>query len=360
MGAFRAGLAVVAVTVALTLAGCATADKTSSGADPLDCDDLASPALVAAAMTGADGVTPKPEPALDPIDFDTSALFLAAAGGHVCSWRVGEPTFASEMDTAYLSIEVLPDAGDIRSWTYSIEPFSGSKTVGSVDAHAECHHQPGGCVIAAEVNGVWAQVLIHWWPWYGDDRFTGLEDGVMLDRLAAVAEPIFEALAGASEDQLSWPHASSEEDASCTGIGKTSESSTDDPVAPRRIGAAAFDKLGTVSCDAEDGATVLIVPGSAASVQSVLKQADFDILARPPAEDVGAPAVSPIGIAAGASTLAVFIDGDTYLVDAKYPEDLARKIGAARGGGSPASAIQAIAGYSGDRGLFRQISAVRA
>lgn len=79
---------------------------------PLTCADLVAPEDAARALTGADGVTPEIADAVQRSHALEHAL-LSGAGGLACSWRVGSgrPAIGSDQgDSAYLSVEVLPDA----------------------------------------------------------------------------------------------------------------------------------------------------------------------------------------------------------------------------------------------------------
>lgn len=214
------------------LAGCASSPSTGVASDttsvsatpaagPLDCDTLAPAGLVAAALTGADGVAPEPVAALQP-SAGTLALELATAGGLNCSWRSGpgpETVYGDVGVSSYLSARVLPGAaaqyqpvwaGDTPSTeTRDIDGVSASTSFGD-----------SGWQLTAPVGDAWVELRI---SSPGIDTvggpFDGLDPEIVFERLSDLASPVFATLTSATPDQLGWPRSASlrDGDARCAG-----------------------------------------------------------------------------------------------------------------------------------------------
>lgn len=269
------GLAAAALV--LLLSGCVAAvpapspepspvaSETPVPTGPLTCEDLAPAGLVAAAMTGADGVTPEPVPAIRPTAaFD--AVELAAAGGLGCTWRVGEaPTaiYGGDVDVAYLSLEVLPDAAVHWQPAWAGDsPSDDTLEVGAIEASTAVGES--GWQLTAPVSEAWVAMRLTA-PGLGTTgtRYDGLAPDEVLARLAALAEMTFKTLQQATPAQLNWPGAELRQgDAVCNGgldpqgigmaLGETyTEVEVDDPTAsaPESFDAAVAAAARAYSCD---------------------------------------------------------------------------------------------------------------
>ncbi|QAY72919.1 hypothetical protein ET445_05745 [Agromyces protaetiae] len=192
----------------------ATAAPAPDPAVPLTCADLVPESLVASALAPASG-TPAaaaesdstPQPAVQP-----NALFDAAVleglGGLDCSWRLGDPQAAIGSglgDWSYLSLRVLPGAADrwVPVWAGDA-PSEDVRDIGGVEASTAAGET--GWRLSAPVAGAWVQFEITAAGLTGTgSKYAGISDGTMLDRLAAVAEPVFAALESATPEQAAWP-----------------------------------------------------------------------------------------------------------------------------------------------------------
>ena len=216
--------------VVVLLAGCAAPAPTPSEAPvsepapsasgPLTCDDLLPTELVAAALTGADGITGDPVPAVQPTRAFDEAL-LGGAGGLACTWRVGDPPesyFAGGGDWAYLEIAVLPGAAAqwVPLWAGDA-PSTAFATIDGIEASTAATE--GGWRISAPVGDTWAHVSITAGGLTSTgSRFDGLPDGTVSSRLADVAAAVFTILGDASSDELAWEQAELRQaDAVCNG-----------------------------------------------------------------------------------------------------------------------------------------------
>ena len=151
----------------------------------LTCDDLASVPLVTAALTGAGGVTPPPRAAVNPLNFDISLLLLSAAGGRRCSSRGGGPPSASKADLACLSIQVLRAPATSRPGTTAL--LRSPSPAGPEPSRLTPSRAAVSSLRRSTVSGLRSSCNSRR---YGNGRFTGIDDSVMLDRLAAVAQPL--------------------------------------------------------------------------------------------------------------------------------------------------------------------------
>lgn len=320
---------VAAAALVLLLSGCvASAAPTATSiaeptpvetapAAPLTCDQLAPGDLVAAAMTGADGATPEPVPAIRPNDA-FGAVELAAAGALGCSWRVGEaPTavYAGGADIAYLSIGVLPGAAE--SWQPAWagdSPSADTLAVGGIEASTAVGES--GWQLTAPVGDAWiAMRLTASGLGTTGSRYDGVPPAEMLARLGAIGESAFAMLEGASPEQLAFPAAASQRqgDAVCNGgldpqgigmaLGTTySETELDDPTtrAPQSFEAAVAAAARSYSCDylndTERGPHIAVVYG-AGEFFDVLEQTDVST------------AFGPLDL----STAAGYADGDVAI-----------------------------------------------
>ena len=221
-----------AVIAALVLAGCTptpspqpTSAPTSTPSpapnEPLTCDGLAPAELVAAALTGADGVAPQPVPAVQP-STGMLALELAAAGGLNCSWRSGpapETPNGGSGEVAYLSVRVLPGAATQYQPVWAGDtPSTDTRDVDGITASTAIGES--GWQLSAPVGDAWVRLHIAA-PGLGTvgSLFDGLDLGTVLDRLAELAAPVFSTLETASPEQLAWPRSESvrQGDAVCNG-----------------------------------------------------------------------------------------------------------------------------------------------
>jgi hypothetical protein len=303
----RAGILAVALAVsAMAIAGCTASPPVRSptpagsptpapAAGPLGCDELAPPDVVAQAMTGADGVTPQPLPAVQASGAMT-ALELAAAGGLNCSWRTG-PTPQGEQDGAgelvYLTLRVLPGAASQYQPVWAGDaPSTDTLDVGGITASTAIGE--AGWQLSAPVGDSWVELRLspHGLGWVGSP-FDGLAPAAVLDQLASVAAVAFPQIADASPEQLSWPRAASQRqgDAVCNGgldpqgIGMalqaaSIEAEAYDPTTepPRSFGDAVASAARAMVCDytvdGTPGPHITFVVGAGEQFD-VLKQADL-------------------------------------------------------------------------------------
>ncbi len=175
-------------------------------ASALTCDELVPPELVGAALEGADGVAVEPVPAVKDRDvFD--GMLLEGVGGLPCSWRVGRgmPEYNAPSDWAYLRIDVLPGAADQWVPLPSGEgPSSDTRRLAGVDASFSAGDP--GWAFSAPAGDAWVDVHLSAAGLTGSgSRFAGLDTGVVIDRLAAVAEAAFTTVQQAAPAQLEWP-----------------------------------------------------------------------------------------------------------------------------------------------------------
>ena len=101
----------------------------------------------------------------------------------------------------------------------------------------------------------------------------GKFDELVLDRLAAVAEPAFEAVAEAGPEQLAWPVVTGEAD--CTGIAPTAPPGGMPADVLPEFSRLIVERTGVVAC-ALEGGRVFIVPGAGDLIERMLRQPDFD------------------------------------------------------------------------------------
>ena len=320
-----------AVAVLLLLSGCAggTGPAAQQGDDIalLSCDELV-PAedLVAAALTGADEVQPTPMSAMPPLEFDPFLMLLPAAGGLRCSWNAGTPAVDWASDWAYLSVEALPYAGDpVIVRTPEGEPIEPTRLIGGYAAIATCQDGAFECVVGASVEGVWLQVRLHWTDFKSDSRFAELDHEVMLDRVAAIAEPAFATVAAAETARLDWPTATGDTGADCEGIG------TPTPIPPEYVpnfSSQIAKRANLVMCTVGTD-YIAIVPGAGSIVNAIMQEPDFDVALEPFDDRIGYPALGR-ALAPGASLVMLTIEEDAYLIIASDAVARARDILAAR------------------------------
>jgi hypothetical protein len=324
----------VAAAVALTLmlSGCASG---TGPADPragddvalLACDDLV-PAedLVVAALTDADRPQSTPKPAMPPLEFDPFLMLLPAAGGLRCSWNAGAPAVDWANDWAYLSVEALPDAGDaVMVRTAEGEPIASSRSIGGYDAIATCQDLPSECLVAASVEGVWMQVRLQRTAFHTESPVAARDAEVVLDRLAAVAEPAFAAVAESAATEparLDWPAVAGEAD--CEDVGTP----TGIPAGMPEFSSLIAERAGVVSCDLGPG-SVFIVPGAGSMVDTILHEPDFDGALESFDDRLGYPARGRAW-APGITLVVLTIGEDAYLVGASDAVARARDIVEAR------------------------------
>ena len=318
-----------ALIVLLSLSGCAggtAPDRSAPGHDvaPLGCDELV-PAedLVAAALTGADGVQPTPTPAMPPLEFDPFPMLLPAVGGLRCSWNAGTPAVDWASDWAYLSVEVLPDAGDeLVVRTIEGDPIESTTSIGGYDAIATCADGAFECLVAASVDGVWMQVRLQWTTFRTKSPFAALDADVVLDRLAAVAEPAFAAVAVAEPAQLRPPAVAGQAD--CEGVGTPVAI----PDAMPAFSAVIAGRAGVAMCDLAPG-SAFIVPGAGAMVDAMVHEPDFDGALESFEDRVGYPALGRVW-APGGLLVVLTIGEDAYFIGAGDAVAVARDIVEAR------------------------------
>lgn len=318
-----------AVAVMLLLSGCAgAAEGPSAQAALLGCDELApSGDLVAAALTDVAGVEPSPVPAMPPLEFDPFPMLLPAAGGLRCSWNAGTPAVDFTSDWGYLSVEALPyDGGAVAVRGVDGEPIASSRSIGGYDAVAACRDWAFECVVAASVEGVWMQVRLQWPAFNSVSRFAAVDDELMLDRLAAVAEPAFAAVAVAEPERLDWPVVTGE--ATCSGIApKAPPGGMPADVLPE-FTRVIVERAGVVTC-ALEGGRLYLVPGGGELVEGMLREPDFDGAFEPLDDRVGYPALGRVS-GPGGMLVVLTIEEDAYLIDAGEAVAYARDILTAR------------------------------
>ena len=228
----NAAVAATACLVLFALTGCLAtpvAAPTSSpsaspspepvASGPLTCDELVPAEVVAAALEGADGVAVEPVAAVkESVAFDQA--LLTGAGGRACSWRVGAgmPEYNAPSDWAYLTVEVLPDAG--AQWV-PLAMGDGPSTMTRPIAGIEASVAGGdpGWRLSAPVAGGWVQATLSAAALTSTGgRFAGLGADTMMDRLAQVGETAFPVLQEADASRLTWPAVAVRQgDALCTG-----------------------------------------------------------------------------------------------------------------------------------------------
>lgn len=313
----------------LLLSSCAsgTAGQETEAA-LLGCDEVVpSDDLVAAALTGNDGAAPNLLPALPPLEFDPIPMFLQAAGGLRCSWNAGTPAVDFVSDWGYLSVEALPYDGDaVKVRDADGELIAASRSIGGYDAVAACRGWAFECVVAASVEGVWTQVRLQWPAFNSVSRFAAVNDELVLDRLAAVAEPAFAAVVAAGPERLDWPMVTGEAD--CTGIA---------PMAPPggmpadvlpEFSRLIVERAGVVAC-ALEGGRLFIVPGAGDLIEGMLREPDFDGAFEPLDDRVGYPALGRVS-GPGGMLVVVTVAEDAYVIDAGEAVAYARDILTAR------------------------------
>lgn len=318
-----------ALALLLLLSGCAIGTGgQEADAALLGCDELApSGDLVAAALTDVAGVAPSPVPAMPPLEFDPFPMLLPAAGGLRCSWNAGTPAVDFTSDWGYLSVEALPYDGDaVAVRGVDGEPIASSRSIGGYDAVAACRDWAFECVVAASVEGVWMQVRLQWPAFNSVSRFAAVDDELMLDRLAAVAEPAFEAVVVAGPEQLDWPVVTGE--ATCSGIApKAPPGGMPADVLPE-FTRVIVERAGVVAC-ALEGGRLYIVPGAGDLMEGMLREPDFDGAFEPLDDRVGYPALGRVS-GPGGMLVVLTIEEDAYLIDAGEAVAYARDILTAR------------------------------
>ncbi len=322
-----------AIAVSVMLSGCASAagarDPEAADDVPLlACDDVVpGEDLLALALTGTDGVRPSPLPAMPPLEFDPFPMLLPAAGGLRCSWNAGESADDYwRTDWAYLSVEALPDVHEALAVRDADDaPVESFRPIAGFDAIATCQDWMFECLVGASVEGTWLQVRLHWTDFKSDSRFAALDHEVVLDRLAAVAEPAFAAIAAAEPAQLHWPAAPGDAGARCEGIG------TATPVSHERLpdfSSLIAERAGVVLCKIEAD-YVYIVPGAASVVDAIVHGPDFDVALEPFDDRVGYPSLMRPW-APGAYFVVLTIGEDAYVIGAIRGDERARAVVEAR------------------------------
>ncbi|MDQ0893615.1 hypothetical protein [Agromyces ramosus] len=321
-----------ALAVLLLLSGCAGGTGGTTGreadVDLVGCDELVpSDDLVAAALTDVAGVEPSPVPAMPPLEFDPFPMLLPAAGGLRCSWNAGAPAVDFTSDWGYLSVEAIPYDGDaVNVRDADGEPIASSTSIRGHDAVAACRGWAFECVVAASVEGVWMQVRLQWPAFNSVSRFAAVNDELVLDRLAAVAEPAFAAVAEAGPERLDWPAVTGEAD--CNGIAPTAPPGGMPADALPEFSRLIVEGAGVVAC-ALEGGRLYIVPGAGDLMEGMLREPDFDGALEPLDDRIGYPA---LGRASGPGGMLVIltIAEDAYVIDAGDAVAYARDILTAR------------------------------
>lgn len=196
-----------------------TESPTPEAPAPITCDDLVPADTVAAALVGADGALIEPVAAVNARDAFTGVL-LEGLGGLACSWRVGAgmPDYNAPSDWAYLRVDVLPDAaGEWVPAQLGDGPSTDTRQIAGVEASVTGGDP--GWLLSAPVGEDWVVASISAAGLTAEGgRFAGIGGGVMIDRLAEVAEAAFTTLAEADPEQLDRPTVElRQSDASCSG-----------------------------------------------------------------------------------------------------------------------------------------------
>ena len=216
-------MAAAAVLVAGALAGCAqvaaapaapspaTASPASAistrptpAAEPLSCDDLIPKAQIVQALAAGQ---PSDDWVVLPVSAAagsvTGAKAVEGAGGLSCSWKAGPPN--SEAGVAALTVAILPDAAD--DWTgqmYGDGPTSDRRTFAGVSAAATCGDP--GCGASAAVGSSWVRIdLTTGSREGGESAFAKETDDQVFADLTPAVETVFQAVQGASAEQLRFP-----------------------------------------------------------------------------------------------------------------------------------------------------------
>lgn len=318
-----------ALALLLLLSGCASGTMgEEADAALLGCDELVpSDDLVAAALTGNDGVAPSPLSASPPLEFNALPMFLQAAGGLRCSWNAGAPAVDFTSDWGYLSVEALPYDGDaVNVRDADGEAIASSTSIVGYDAVAACRAWAFECIVAASVEGVWVQVRLQWPAFNSVSRFAAVNDELVLERLAAVAEPAFAAVATAGPERLDWPVVTGEAD--CNGIAPTAPPGGMPADVLPEFSRLIVERAGVVAC-ALEGGRLFIVPGAGDLMEGMLREPDFDGAFEPLDERVGYPALGRVS-APGGMLVVLTIAEDAYVIDAGEAVAYARDILTAR------------------------------
>ena len=318
-----------ALALLLLLSGCASGTGgQEADAALLGCDELV-PSVdpVAAALTDVAGVEPIPMPAMPPLEFGPLLMLLPAAGGLSCSWNAGAPALDFTSDWAYLSVEALPYDGDaVNVRDADGAPINSSMSIGGYDAVAACRGWAFECIVAASVEGVWMQVRLQWPAFNEMSRFAAVNDELMLDRLAAVAEPAFAAVADARPEQLDWPVVTGEAD--CKGIAPAAPPGGMPADVLPEFTRMIVERAGVVAC-ALEGGRLFIVPGAGDLVERMLREPDFDRVFEPLDDRTGYPVLGRVS-GPGGMLVVLTIGEDAYVIDAGEAVAYARDILTAR------------------------------
>ncbi|MGW9630686.1 hypothetical protein ACWGST_08270 [Agromyces sp. NPDC055520] len=336
----------VAAALVLLLSGCTApapsattpaaepAPVETTPAGPLTCDDLASTDLVAAALTGADGVVPELVEAWWP-RAGLGEMAVAAAGGLDCSWRAGaavNPDEYGATDGRYLRVEVLPGGGPLwQPYLMGDGPAQDAdqRDIGGAPGLATCGDP--GCRVSVPIGDAWIQVELTPDGWNADRSvFAGMVPGQVLDGVVAVAASAVEAVEAAGPTGLGA--ASPAEPVDCESVLPAAEIETLDgaPAEWRTTGAtlpeqvwfddAARHLAGFVGCQGPGAAPTLeIAPGGAALVAAFAARADGAALLAPVALAGMAPedaAVTDCTEGAKYCTVVFSHDGTGYSISA--------------------------------------------
>ncbi|MEI5582621.1 MULTISPECIES: hypothetical protein [unclassified Agromyces] len=302
-------LATAAVLVA-ALAGCAgapaaspspspvaTASPTPDAGEPLACDDLVPPELVAATLAGDDGEPVDPVAAVAATEAFTGVL-IEGVGGLACSWRVGSgmPEYNPPSDWAYLRVDVLPDAAG-RWVPLQLGDAVSTDTREVAGIEASVTGGDPGWFLSAPVGDDWVVASISAAGLTGaGSRFDGVGGAAMIDRLADVARTAFPVLEAATPEQLERPAVALRDmDAACAGSldragileavqlrdGTTVEyvatDAADDPVGfPNAVRAAARAFDCELRVDGRPVVTITTAPGFA-SLFDRFREPDADV-----------------------------------------------------------------------------------
>ena len=205
------------------------------------------------------------------------------------------------------------------------EPIEPTRSIGGYDAIATCQDEAFECVVAASVEGVWMQVRLQWTTFRTESRFAAVDAEVVLDRLAAVAEPAFAtvaAVAAGEPARLQWPAVAGEAD--CEGVGTPAATPAELPGFSHVIA----ERAGVVSCDLDPG-SLFIVPGAGSLVDTMMHAPDFDGALEPFDHRVGYPTLGRVW-APGSMLVVLTIGEDAYLIGASDAVPRARDILKAR------------------------------
>lgn len=320
----------------------------------LACDELVEAKDVARALTGGDGVVPKPVAAVQPsAAFDTA--LLTGVGGLACSWRVGEGQLrvgAGEGDWAYLQVSVLPNSAELYKPLWAGDSPSTETTLivhGTNQITASVTQGETGWKISAPVGDSWVQLAVRGSGLVSStSRFEGKASVDVATDLIIAAAGVFGVLGTAAPERLAWPALESRStDAACDGgldemgiadalmIDPSSDPEyvmTDSRAnPPQSIESATRAAAGVFTCElraGESGTTTITAVQGFAPVLATMSEADSSVAFQPialngaVAPEAAIVAVrddgprSPMYFTVGETLYEVYSDGTQHVAEA--------------------------------------------